>query len=203
MTSRLPAKLLAQLAALADRLGPLAEPLHGWLAGGWAVHYHTAHRMSGSVDISWSHKVAIPRDLQAFEISDPGRAIGRRVVIMDGGIGDVMGSYPPEWEERSSAIFGYGDMILHVMDPVDLAVSKLGRLDERDQGDIHELARAGLVDAELFGKRAREALACYVGNCPFVRDNLRAATLIVTAGQTEGQATPAEPAEDDSHLLDF
>ena len=199
MTSRLPAKLLAQLAALADRLGPLAEPLHGWLSGGWAVHYHTAHRMSGSVDISWSHKVPIPRDLHAFEISDPGRAIGRRVVIMDGGIGDVMGSYPPEWEARSPEIARFGDMILHVMDPVDLAVSKLHRLDERDAGDIGELARAGLVDAELFGTRAREALACYVGNLTFLPDNLRAATLIVTAGQATGTA----PAEDDSHLLDF
>ena len=180
MTCRLPAELLAHLQALADRLGPLAKPVHAWLAGGWAVHYHTEHRMSVDVDIKWSRRVAIPRDLHAFEISDAGRADGRLVVAMDGQFNDVIGSFPPEWEARSPAIARFGDMILHVMDPVDLAVSKLGRFSPRDRNDIRELAKTGLVDPELFRRRAEEALDYYVGDLTFVRYNLRDSIEIVT-----------------------
>ena len=180
MTSRLPAELLAHLQALADRLGRLAEPVHAWLAGGWAVHYHTAHRMSDDVDIKWSHRVPIPRDLHAFEISDPGRTDGRLVVVMDGQFTDSLGSFPPEWEARSPEIARFGDMILHVMDPVDLAVSKLGRFSEQDAVDIRELAKTGLVDPELFRARAEEALDYYVGDLTFVRYNLRDSIEIVT-----------------------
>ncbi len=197
MTSRLPAELLAHLQALADRLGPLAEPLQAWLAGGWAVHYHTAHRMSGSLDIRWSHKVPIPRDLHIFGISDPGRQAGRFVVVMDGSLTDVLGSAPPEWEARSREIARFGDMILHVIDPVDLAVSKLARLSERDAGDIRELASAGLVELELFRARAEEALDIYFGDVTFLRDNLRDSIEIVAEAsprwmhRTNAQAAPA------------
>ncbi len=197
MTSRLPAELLAHLAALSDRLGPLAEPLHAWLAGGWAVHYHTAYRMSGDVDIRWSHRVPIPPDLHAFEISDPDRPGGRRLVVMDGNFTDVLGSFPPEWEERSPEIARFGDMVLHVIDPVDLAVSKVGRFSERDCDDIRELARAGLVDPELFRTRGEEALDYYVGDLTFVRYNLRDSIEIVTEAsppwmhRTPAQAAPA------------
>ena len=195
MTSRLPVELVQQLQALAGRLGRLAKPVHAWLAGGWAVYYHTEHRMSGSVDISWSRRVPIPRDLQAFEISEAGRADGSLVVVMDGNFNDVLGSFPPDWEARSAEIARFGDMILHVMDPVDLAVSKVGRFTEQDAADIRELARVGLIDPKIFRRRAEEALDYYVGDLTFVRYNLRDSIEIVTEASPAWMHRTSAPAQ--------
>jgi len=48
--------LIDHLLKLSRRPGRLAEPVHAWLAGGFAVHFYTAHRVSGSIDIELSHK---------------------------------------------------------------------------------------------------------------------------------------------------
>ncbi|MCY3878092.1 MAG: hypothetical protein OXF74_02795 [Rhodobacteraceae bacterium] len=48
----LPEELLNHLSRLSDRLGKLAEPLHARLAGGWAVHWYTAYRISGDININ-------------------------------------------------------------------------------------------------------------------------------------------------------
>ena len=53
----------------------------------------------------------------------------------------------------------FGNLVLHVIDPVDLAVSKVARFSERDRDDIRELAGRGLIDPDRFAARAEEALA--------------------------------------------
>lgn len=176
----LPKELIEHLSELSRRLGPLAEPLHAWLAGGFAVHYHTQHRISYDVDIKWSHKVPIPPDMRVFEIRTPGHAGGTDVVVMDGSFADVLGSFPPDWEERSKEVRRFGSMVLHVIDPVDLAVSKVARFSDRDREDIRALAESGLVDPEVFAERAEEALYYYVGDLTFVRYNLADAMQIVS-----------------------
>ena len=177
----LPKELIEHLSELSRRLGPLAEPLHAWLAGGFAVHYHTQHRISYGVDIKWSRKVPIPPDMRIFEISAPESPGGTNVVVMDGSFGDVLGSFPPDWEERSKEVRRFGSMVLHVIDPVDLAVSKVARFSDRDREDIRALAECGLVDPEVFAERAEEALVLYVGDLTFVRRNLADAMQIVCA----------------------
>ncbi len=51
-----------------------------------------------------------------------------------------------------------------VLQPVDLAISKLMRFSKIDRGDILQLAKDGLITAAAFRKRAEEALPGYVGN---------------------------------------
>ena len=183
----LPVELIEHLSELARRLGQLAEPVQAWLAGGFAVHYYTRHRVSRDVDIKWSHRILIPPDMQAFEIDMPGSAAGTQIVVMDGGFADVFGSFPPEWEERSQEVHRFDNMVLHVIDPVDLAVSKVARFSERDREDIRELAERGLIDPDTFAKRADAALDYYIGDLTFVRHNLADAREIIStsSGHTD------------------
>ena len=153
-----PAELINHLSELSRRLGPLIEPLHEWLAGGFAVHYYTQQRTSRDVDIKWSHRILLPPDMQVFEITVPGSAGGKQVVAMDGNFNDVKGSLPPDWSKRSHEVQRIGSMVLHVIDPVDLAVSKVARFSEGDREDIRAIARLGLVDPEAFARRGKEAL---------------------------------------------
>ena len=179
----LPAELINHLSELSRRLGPLAEPLQAWLAGGFAVHYYTQQRMSRDVDIKWSHRILMPPDMQVFEITVSGSAASKQVVVMDGNFNDVIGSFPPDWEERSREVQRIGCMVLHVIDPVDLAVSKVARFSERDREDIRALAELGLVDPHVFARRGKEALDYYVGDLTFVRHNLADAGEIVTSAR--------------------
>ena len=109
--------LIGHLSELSRRLGPLPEPVQAWLAGGFAVHFYTAHRVSDDVDIKWSHRIPIPPDMQTFEMDAPGSAAGKRIVVMDGSFTDVMGSFPPDWEQRSQEVHSFDNMVLHVIDP--------------------------------------------------------------------------------------
>lgn len=177
--SKLMTALERHLAKLSERLGKLRAPLHAYLAGGVAVNYYTGHRMSDDVDMKWSHRFSIPPDLQIFEVPNPDDPSDIRLVTMDGGFSDVMGSFPPEWEENSPEICRVGDIVLHVMNPVDLAVSKVGRFQDRDREDIRELAAHGLIDPEKFEERVAEALDYFVGDTTFVKHNAADATEIV------------------------
>ena len=159
----------------------MKEPVRAWLAGGFAVHFYTAHRMSDDVDIKWSHKILIPPDMQTFEMDTPGDAADTRIVVMDGSFGDAMASFPPEWERRSQAVHSFDNMVLHVIDPVDLAVSKVARFIERDKDDIRELAECGLIDPDTFARRVEEAFDHYVGDQTLVRYNVKNAKEIVAS----------------------
>ena len=59
-----------------------------------------------------------------------------------------------------------------VVESVDLAVSKLGRLAGHDLEDIKALAGMGLISAEGVRERAEFALAAYVGNTDRAKTNI-------------------------------
>ncbi|NPD17729.1 hypothetical protein HOY34_21350 [Xinfangfangia sp. D13-10-4-6] len=173
------------LQKLADRLGKLRMPVHAYIAGGMAVNFHTGIRMSDDVDIQWSHKVAIPPDLRVFPAINPDDPSDVILVTMDGEFGDYLGTFPPDWKEKSILIGEVGDLVLHVINPLDLATSKVGRYQERDREDIQALARAGLIDSESFSQRIDDALDYYVGDITFVQYNKRDAVELVEEIENE------------------
>ena len=119
--------------------------------------------------------------MQALETDKPGRSIGSRAVFMDGGFTYVMGSISPQWKVRSQEVHWFDNIVLRIIDPVDLAVSKLARFSERDREDVRALAERGLIDPDAFGNRADEALEYYIGNLTFVRFNVSDARGIVSS----------------------
>lgn len=180
MTERLlVVELQKHLKELSNRLGGLSTTLHAYVAGGVAVHYHTGHRMSDDEDIKLSHRVAIPPDMQVFEVADPDAEGDYKLVTMDGGFSDVLGSFPPDWESRSPEIARVGDVAIHIMEPNDLAVSKVSRFQDRDREDIKKLAEEGLIDIKIFKERVEEALKYYVGDTTFIVHNVADALKII------------------------
>lgn len=163
---------------IADRVGNLKVPVHAYLAGGMAVNYHTGTRMSQDVDIQWSHRLAMPPDLQTFEVVDPEDPEEFHVVSMDGGFGDYLGSFHPDWMQDSIEIGRFGDIVLHVISALDLAVSKIGRFTDRDRDDIRDLAEEGLFTPDALEARGKEAIEFYVGDTTFIEYNLRDAVEI-------------------------
>lgn len=190
MTTNLIIELQNHLEKLSERLGPLRVPLRAYVAGGIAVNYHTGHRMSDDVDIKWSHRVGIPPDLQIFDVPDPDDPSDVRFITMDGSFSDVFGSFPPDWEDNAPEVAESGDIIIHVMDPTDLAVSKVARFQDRDREDIRQLALHGLIDPEIFATRMQEALDFYVGDTTFIQHNAADAIAIV---KDPRDASPPKP----------
>ena len=62
---------------------------------------------------------------------------------------------------------------VHVLAPVDLAVSKIARLAGNDKKDIAALVRLGLTTADEIKQRAVEALAGYAGSRSTLRLNIK------------------------------
>lgn len=180
-------ELQAHLEELSLRLGKLGVPVHAYIAGGMAVNYHTGYRMSGDVDIKWSHRVAIPPDMQIFSVQDPDDPAQIIMVTMDGGFSDSLGSFHPDWEKASTEIAKVEDIVIHVISPLDLAVSKLSRFADRDREDIEALAEAGLVRSGDLEKRAAEALDFYVGDTTFISYNVREAVEMVRAIEAKNE----------------
>ena len=68
-----------------------------------------------------------------------------------------------EWKERALKIGEADRIMVYVMEPNDLAVSKAGRFIGHDQEDIKKLAEAGLLDPDIFESRAKEAMLYFIG----------------------------------------
>lgn len=176
---RLIPELEAHLAKLSQRLGKLRHPVHAYIAGGIAVNYHTGARMSDDVDIMWSARVIIPEDLRVFHVPDPEDPSDTILVALDGNFHDYLGSFHPDWKQSAPQIVRFGDIAIHVITPLDLAVSKLGRFAEVDRQDIGLLAEEGLISSQLLQARGREALEYCVGDPTLLGYNLRDAVEMV------------------------
>lgn len=164
---------------ISERTGRLREPVHAYLAGGMAVNFHTGSRMSRNVEIMWSHRLAVPQDLQIFEVVDPNDPSDIQIVSMDGGVGDHLGSFHSDWKRDAEEVDCFGDVVLHVISAIDLAVSKIGRFSERDREDITELASQGLISSKQLEIRGTEAIDCFIGDNRFMRLTLGDAIEIV------------------------
>jgi hypothetical protein len=80
---------------------------------------------------------------------------------------------------------GMAHIRLHVLSPLDLAVSKIARFADNDKEDIAELVRLKLTTADAIEQRATSALGGYVGGLAMLRLNLRDA--VALARQVEAQ----------------
>jgi hypothetical protein len=64
---------------------------------------------------------------------------------------------------------------VHLVSPLDLALSKLVRFAEHDRDNIVALAKAKLITAEELRQHADETLQGHIGNIDLLRINIRQA----------------------------
>ena len=175
-----PAARKEYVAAFREVVSRIAAPLAGapkrqlpvrmYVAGGAAMHFYTGERISEDVDAVFSHRIALPENLEVSYRDADGAA---RLLYFDRQYNDTFGLLHEAAHDDSVplAIDGIDPAIVEVrlLAPVDLAVSKIARLSDQDRGDIAALARRGLVTTRALRRRAEEAMGGYVGDLDRLR----------------------------------
>ena len=168
---------------IADSLGNVAAralPIRMYIAGGAALHFHTGERVSRDVDAGFSHRIALPENLEVAYRDADGAA---QLLYFDRNYNDALALMHEQAYDDSQplALPGVDPGVLDVrlLSPLDLAVSKLGRFAGHDRDDIAALARHGLIEAVSLRQRAQAALTAYVGDTARVQNTIDIACRIV------------------------
>jgi len=160
---------------LEERLS-LRNPMNVYLAGGMAVHLYTASRVTTDVDAEFGGRVHLPSDLMVEVTLEDG---SQQVVYLDTNYNSTFALMHEDYLDDSIPVdLGVDQIRVHVLSPVDLAVSKIARFADNDKEDIAALVRLGLTTADEIEQRATSALAGFVGGQAMLRLNLRDAVAL-------------------------
>lgn len=175
--------LLAALREVIERVSVKIRPdevVDAYLAGGAATHVHLQRagglsaeelRYSEDADIQFSRSLMLGQDVVVRYEDDSG---DERLLALDRSFSIDIGLRHPDCFDDAEHLFDSRNtrLRLHVLSPLDLAVTKAGRFQDHDRIDIEHLSRAGLLDAGAFRKRAREALAYLATDPAMVEVNI-------------------------------
>jgi len=154
-------------------------PVRMYVAGGAAMHFYTGERVSEDVDAVFSRRIALPDDLDIAYRDADGAA---RVLYFDRQYNDTLGLLHEDAQDESVSLSVAGidsrTIDVRLLSPLDLAVSKIGRLSDQDREDISVLARRGLIEPAKLRRRAEEAAAGYVGDVRRLHNSIEIAVRI-------------------------
>lgn len=155
-------------------------PVRMFVAGGAALHFYTGERTSKDVDASFSHRIALPENLEVAYRDADGAA---RLLYFDRQYNDAFALMHEDTREDSVPLTlkGIDPKVLDVrlLSALDLAVSKISRFSSQDRDDISALARHGLIRGAALRRRANEAIADFVGNVDSLRTSIDLACRLV------------------------
>jgi hypothetical protein len=173
-------ELAGRIAATLTQVSKRTLPIKMYVAGGAALHLYTGHRLSDDIDASFSHRIALPDDL---EVSYKGADGTAELLYFDRQYNDRLGLLHEDAYDDSIPLtldgIDPGLLDVRLLSPLDLAVSKLGRFSEQDRDDIVALARLKLVTSGGLRKRAQAAIAGYVGDTNRVQGTIEVACRIL------------------------
>jgi hypothetical protein len=176
---------------LEERLA-LRIPVNVYLAGGMAVHLYTASRVTSDVDAEFGARVHLPNDLMVEVTLEDGT---QQVVYLDTNYNSTFALLHEDYLDDSTLVdFGLDQIRVHVLSPVDLAVSKIARLADNDKDDIAALVRLGLTSANEIEQRGTSALDSYVGGQGLLKLNLRDAVALAREVESERFASTKDHA---------
>jgi hypothetical protein len=148
-----------------------------------AVHLYTANRVTTDVDAEFGSRIFIPSDLIVDVTLEDGTL---QSVYFDTNYNSSFALMHEDYLDDAIPLdLGVEQIRLHILTPLDLAVSKIARFSENDKEDIAELVRLGLTNADAIEQRATSALGGYVGGLAMLRLNLLDA--VALARQVEAQ----------------
>jgi hypothetical protein len=165
-----------------------ALPVRMFVAGGAALHMYTGERVTRDIDATFSHRIALPEDLEVAYQDPDGAA---RLLYLDRQYNDTLGLIHEDAQDDSVALtldgVDPGVLEVRLLAALDLAVTKLGRFSSQDREDIATLARHKLISATRLRRRAEEALAGYVGDTARVRGSIELAVKVVADIERRGE----------------
>ncbi len=175
-------RLFKRIEGLLEGVETKQLPLRVVVAGGAAALLHAGVRPSRDLDASFSLRIHLPADLEESYLDRSGNPAS---VYLDASYNDTFGPAHEDAladaEPLELAGIDPAKLAVRVLAPIDLAISKLGRFGGHDREDVVALARAGLLDAGRFERRAKEALKYYVEHPAAPRANLRDALALIRA----------------------
>jgi hypothetical protein len=162
------------------------EPIDAYVAGGAAMHFYTGARMTDDVDAVFSKKLLGPSDLAVIYRDSEGKP---RSVRFDASYNESHALLHEDAHQDAVRLRleGIEGVQIFVLQPVDLAVSKLARFAEIDRKDVSRLAEDGLITAQELRQRAEAALPGYVGDPGAVRASLDLACRDIEAIERSGK----------------
>jgi len=173
-------KLAARIAASLDKVPAADLPIKMFVAGGAALHFFTGERVSRDIDAVFSHRIALPEDLEISYSDADGAA---RLLYFDRQYNDTFALMHEDAHADSLPLIleGIDSQVLDVrlLAPLDLAISKISRFSAQDRADIASLARHRAIDSTALRRRALEAVTGFVGNVDRVRGSIEMACRIV------------------------
>jgi hypothetical protein len=173
-------QIVERIAKSVAPLPPGTGPVRMYVAGGAALHLYTGERISRDIDATFSHRIALPENLEVSYRDADGAA---RLLYFDRQYNDTLGLLHEDAYEDSVPLVlsGIEAQVLEVrlLSALDLAVSKLGRFSMQDRDDILALARRRLITSTALRRRAEEALQGYVGDTRRTQGAIDAAVRIV------------------------
>lgn len=179
-------RLVAKIEATLPKVD---TPVKMVVAGGAAVHYYTAYRVSSDVDAVFSKRLLLPDDLEVAWKDEDGKP---RLLYLDKQYNDSFALMHEDYIDDAipCAELNRGKRKIHVyfLTPVDLAVSKLSRYAAVDQEDIRVLAARRLVSAAAVRARAEEALGAYVGDVSRIKTSIKLACKMIDEAQRKQKA---------------
>jgi uncharacterized nucleotidyltransferase DUF6036 len=180
-------EILHRIATSLSGSPPRALPVRMYLAGGAALHLYTGERVSRDIDATFSHRIALPENLEVAYRDADGAA---RLLYFDRQYNDTLGLLHEDAYEDSVplALEGIDSTALQVrvLSGLDLAVSKLGRFSGQDQEDIATLARHKLINSAALRRRAQDALRSYVGDTSRIQGAIAVAVRVVADLEARG-----------------
>ena len=180
-------EILHRIATSLSGSPPRALPVRMYLAGGAALHLYTGERVSRDIDATFSHRIALPENLEVAYRDADGAA---RLLYFDRQYNDTLGLLHEDAYEDSVplALEGIDSTALQVrvVSALDLAVSKLGRFSGQDQEDIATLARHKLINSAALRRRAQDALRSYVGDTTRIQGAIAVAVRVVADLEARG-----------------
>jgi hypothetical protein len=148
---------------------------------------YTGERVSRDIDATFSHRIALPDNLEVAYRDADGAA---RLLYFDRQYNDTLGLLHEDAQDDSVplALEGIDSNILDVrlLSALDLAVSKIGRFSSQDRDDIAILARHRLISSAALRRRAEDALGGYVGDTTRVQGSIELAVRIVADFEARG-----------------
>lgn len=185
-------EIVSRIAKPLAELPKRALPIRMYVAGGAALHMYTGERVSRDIDASFSHRIALPENLDVAYRDADGAA---RLLYLDRQYNDMFGPMHEDAQDDSVSLTleGVDPAILDVrlLSALDLAVSKLGRFSSQDREDIATLARHKLIGSAKLRRRAEEALTGYVGDTTRLQGSIELAVRIVADIEARGERHPA------------
>jgi hypothetical protein len=160
---------------LGDRLDLMGVPrgaVRAYIFGGCAVHMYTRNRVSTDVDVEFDYNLIHRDDVllvlnELPPVSYDNPALGPVLLNFDPRFSTTLGPLHVDYQDRAvqltEACDSRSPLALWLPAPLDIAISKLGRLHPVDVEDILLLLHDPAASWREFERLATEASRYYVG----------------------------------------